>query len=132
MHEFTVTSWIVEALFDLVKKEGADRVFEVHLRIGKLRALSLDQVRFCYDVLAKGTALEGSSLIIEESAGRVRCVNCSYHAEFNPEGDTYHFGLPPLSCPQCGSSVSVEGGDECVITKIRMQVPSALESATPP
>jgi hydrogenase nickel incorporation protein HypA/HybF len=131
MHEFTVTSWIVDALLDLVKKQGASKVLEVHLRVGKLRALSLDQLRFCYDVLSKENALEGSNLIIEESAGKVRCVNCSYQGEFNPEGDAYHFGLPPLSCPHCGGSVSVEGGDECVITKVRMQIPSAVERAAP-
>lgn len=124
MHEFTVTSWIVEALLDLVRKQGSKRVLEVHLRIGKLRALSTDQVGFCYGVLSKGTVLEGSQLIIEESAGKVRCTNCGYQGEFNPEGDAYHFGLPPLICPTCSSSLLIEGGDECVITKVRLQLPS--------
>ena len=130
MHEFTMTSWIVEALFDLVRKEDAKQVLEVHLRIGKLRALSTDQVRFCYGVLSKGTVLEGSELIIEESAGKIRCGNCGYQGEFNPEGDAYHFGLPPLICPMCSSSLLIEGGDECVITRVRMQLPSTPPEST--
>ncbi len=125
MHEFTVTSWIVDALLELVRKQGASQVSEVHLRVGKLRALSLEQLRFCYGVLSKGTVLEGSRLLIEQNVGKVRCDNCGYCGEFDPEGDTYHFGILPLACPMCDGIVSVEGGDECVITKVRMQVPSA-------
>ena len=131
MHEFTVTSWIVDALLDLVRKQGASHVLEVNLRVGKLRALSVDQVRFCYGVISKDTVLEGSKLIIEESPGKVHCPNCGHQSEFNPEGDAYHFGLPPLICSMCGGSLMIEGGDECVITKVRMQLPSTAAESTP-
>lgn len=131
MHEFTVTSLIVDALLDLARRQSASQVLEVNLKIGKLRALSLDQLRFCYEVLCKGNVLEGSTLIIEESPGELRCVNCDYRNEFNPAGDAYHFGLPPMSCPDCGGSLSVEGGDDCVITKVRMRIPSSPEKPAP-
>jgi len=132
MHEFSVTSWIVDALLDLAKRHGASSVQEVHLRIGSLRALSIDQVKFCYGVLAKGTTLEGSRLVIEEVPGKLRCSACSYRGEFNPQDDAYHFGIPPLVCPECGAPLLIEGGDECVIAKVRMLLPSARESSTSP
>jgi hydrogenase nickel incorporation protein HypA/HybF len=128
MHEFTVTSWIVDALLELARKQGASRVVEVHLRIGKLRALSADQLMFCYEVLSKGTMLEGSTLVFEESAGKVRCENCGYSNEFDPDGDEYHYGLPILACPSCNGTVVVEGGDECVITKVRVEIGSSPKS----
>jgi hydrogenase nickel incorporation protein HypA/HybF len=131
MHEFSVTSWIVEALLDLVNKHGATRVVEVHLRIGSLRALSIDQVKFCYDVLAKGTVLQGSRLIIEEVPGKLRCTACKYRGEFNSHDDAFHFGIPPLACPECGEALSIEGGDECVIAKVRMLLPSAGDGGAP-
>ena len=127
MHEFTVTSWIVDALLELVRKQGARRVVEVQLRVGKLRALSTDQLKFCYGVLSKGTMLEGSKLVFEESPGKVRCGNCGYTSEFDPDGDEYHYGLPILACPACNGTVVVEGGDECVITKVRIEIPSSPE-----
>jgi len=127
MHEFTIASSIVEALLDLAREQGSSKVLKVHLRIGKLRALSIEQVKFSYDILAKGTALEGSSLTVEESAGSVRCPSCSYHGEFNPDDLSFHFGVPPLLCPQCGNSLSIDGGDECVITKVRMLASTAKE-----
>ena len=132
MHELTVTSLIVEALLDLAGRQRANRVLEINLRVGKLRALSLDQLRFCYGVLSRGTILEGSRLIIEQSVGKVRCDNCGYAGEFDPEGDEYHFGLRPFVCQSCGSSLSVEGGDECVISKVRMQLPSSAETPAVP
>jgi hydrogenase nickel incorporation protein HypA/HybF len=129
MHELSVTSAIVDALLDLVKKHGASQVEEVHLKIGTLRALSVEQVKFCYQILSKGTALDGSKLIVEEVAGELECSNCSYSGQFNAQDDSYHFGIPLLVCPVCGSSLLVKGGDECVIGKVRMQVPSKTESS---
>jgi hydrogenase nickel incorporation protein HypA/HybF len=126
-----MTSWIVDALLELTTKQQAKRVLEVNLRIGKLRVLSIDQVKFCYGILTKGTVLEGSKLVVEETAGKVRCGSCGYSGEFNPEGDAYHFGIPPLICPTCGGSLAIEGGDECVITRVRMELPSETKQ-TPP
>jgi hydrogenase nickel incorporation protein HypA/HybF len=131
MHEFSVTSWIVEALLDLAKEQGASRVVEVHLRIGTLRALSIDQVKFCYEILTKGTVLQGSRLLVEETPGKLRCTACNYRGEFNSHDDAFHFGIPPLACPECGEALSIEGGDECVIAKVRMTLPSAEEGGAP-
>jgi hydrogenase nickel incorporation protein HypA/HybF len=125
MHEFTITTYLVEALLDLVKQQGSRRVLEVHLKVGRLRALSVEQVKFSYNILAKGTVLEGSKLIVDEANGTVHCATCNYREEFNPEDPLlFHYGLPRLDCPKCGKPLAIEGGDECVITKVRMVVPS--------
>ena len=124
MHEFSFATSIVESVLDLAAKQGASRVLEVHLRIGKLRALSTEQLCFSYGILAKGGILEGSQLIVEESTGSLTCGHCGYHGEFDPEGDSsFHFGIPPLICPKCGGTLSIEGGDECLITSVRMALP---------
>jgi hydrogenase nickel incorporation protein HypA/HybF len=125
MHEFSFASSIVESVLDLASKQGASKVLEVHLRIGKLRALSVEQLRFSYGILAERGVLEGSQLIVEESPGRLRCDRCGYNGEFDPEGDSaFHFGIPLLMCPQCGGSLNIEGGDECLITSVRMVLPT--------
>lgn len=128
MHEFTITTYLVEALLDLVKQKGSKRVLEVHLKVGKLRALSVEQVKFCYGIVSKGTVLEDSKLIVEEAIGTVHCTACNYRDEFNPEDPLlFHYGLPRLDCPHCGNPLTIEGGDECVITKVRMVLPSEVE-----
>jgi hydrogenase nickel incorporation protein HypA/HybF len=134
MHEFSFATSIVESLLDLARKQSASKVLGVQMRIGKLRALSTEQLRFCYGILAKGTVLEGSQLTIEEAPGRLTCPRCGYGGEFDPEGDlSFHFGMPALTCPQCSGSLDIEGGDECTITSVRMVLPTAKNAhAAPP
>jgi hydrogenase nickel insertion protein HypA len=124
MHEFTVASLIVDALLDLAKKQGSKRVLDVHLRVGKLRSLSTEQVKFSYGILTKGTILEGSRLIVEEVTANVHCPKCGYDSKLDPDGDSsYHFALPSLVCPRCRDALSIIGGDECIISKVKMELP---------
>ena len=126
MHEFTITTALVEALIDLAKQQGAKRVLEVHLKVGRLRALSAEQVKFSYGILTNETVLKGSKLVIEETNGAVHCGTCDYREAFNPDDPTlFHYGIPRLECPKCGNPLAIEGGDECVISKVKMVLPSS-------
>jgi hydrogenase nickel incorporation protein HypA/HybF len=130
VHEFAIATSLVEALLELVKKQSASKVLEVHLRVGKLRVLSIDQLKFSYEILSKGTALEGSLLDVEETPGYARCTNCHYAEKLETDDFSFHFSLPQMTCPQCGANLILEGGDECLITRVRMIAPSA-SSAVP-
>ena len=66
MHEFSMTERLIEAVLHEAEKRGAKRVVEVRLSIGKLMFLGLEQVKFAYATLVRGTILEGSKLMIEE------------------------------------------------------------------
>ncbi len=116
----TVTASLVEAVLDLAQREHATKVVEVHLKVGKLRALSIEQLKFCYDILSKQTILEGSKLLVDETPGKVRCSSCDYAGEVDSGDDAYHFGVVSMVCPKCANMLEIEGGDECVISKVRM------------
>lgn len=123
MHEFSVTSQVVQSVLAEAEKRGAKKVTEVDLVIGKLTFLGLEQVQFAYEVLAKDTILEGSKLVIEEQEGIVKCNKCGYEGGFKYEDDPlYHVPVPTLKCPQCGSVVSIVAGKECTIKSIKMMV----------
>jgi len=118
-----VTSQIVRSVLEEAEKQKAKKVTEVHLTIGKLTFLGLEQVRFAFEALTKGTIMEGSKLIIEEQEGVVRCSHCDYEGGFKYEDDPmYHVPVPTLKCPQCGSIVSIVAGKECTIKTLRMMV----------
>lgn len=123
MHEFSVTSQIVQSVLAEAEKHKAKKVTEVHLIIGKLTFLGVEQVRFAYEALSKGTIIEGSKLVIDEQEGAVKCGNCGYEGNFKYEDDPlYHVPVPTLKCPQCGNVVSIVSGKECIIKTVKMLI----------
>jgi hydrogenase nickel incorporation protein HypA/HybF len=73
MHEMGITQSIVA----IVAEQAAGRkVKRVTLEIGKLAAVMPDAIRFCFDVVAQGSALDGAALDIIEVPGRARCLDC--------------------------------------------------------
>ncbi len=73
MHEMGLTQSIVA----IVSEQAAGRkVRRVTLEIGKLAAVMPDAIRFCFDVVAQGSALDGAALDIVEIPGRARCRDC--------------------------------------------------------
>ncbi len=119
MHEFSVTQQIVKTVLDEALKHNAKRVTSVHLIIGKLTFLGLEQIRFSYRLLAKGTILERSKLVIEEKEPVVRCPSCGYEGPAKYLDDpAFHLGIPTLTCPKCGNQVTIASGRECTIKDI--------------
>lgn len=77
MHELGITRSIVAIVSEQAKGR---KVRRVTLDIGKLSGIEAPAVRFCFDVVAEGTVLEGATLDIHEIEGRARCAACG--AEF--------------------------------------------------
>jgi len=128
VHEYTIASSIVDSVLDLAKQQNSRKVVEVRMKIGKLKVISVDQLKFSYEILSKGTALEGSQLNVLETDGSVKCPNCGYASRMEMDDASFHFGIPSMLCPTCGSGLMIEGGDECIITKVRMLVPTNQKS----
>ena len=118
-----MTSQIVQSVLAEAERRKAKKVTEVHLVIGKLTFLGLEQVRFAYEALTKGTVMEGSRLSIEEREGVVKCNHCGYEGGFKYEDDPiYHVSVPTLKCPKCASVVVIAAGKECTVKTIKMMV----------
>ncbi len=123
MHEFAVTSQLVEAVLREAEKYKAEGVLEVHLIVGELTYLEPRQIRECYRLLIKDTRLAGSRLRISRSEGAVECPSCGYVGPIGVLKDpAYHLVYPTLACPKCGLSTKVTHGRECLVKRIRMVV----------
>ena len=73
MHEMSITRNIVS----IVSEHARDRrVVRVRLEIGELSAVIPEAVEFCFDVVAKGTLLEGAKLEIVQVPGLAQCRSC--------------------------------------------------------
>lgn len=73
MHELAITESVVAGVLERVA--GA-RVTRVVLEIGALSGVAPDAIRFCFDLCARGTRLEGAELEIAVTPGRARCRDC--------------------------------------------------------
>jgi hydrogenase nickel incorporation protein HypA/HybF len=73
VHELGITAEIVALA--AAHARGA-RVRRVVVDIGALTAVLPDAVRFCFDVCAEGTPVEGAQLTINEIPACARCASC--------------------------------------------------------
>jgi hydrogenase nickel incorporation protein HypA/HybF len=78
MHELSITQGIVESVCEAVP-DG--KVLAVTVEIGKLSGVVSDSVRFCFDLCARDTPLEGARLDIVDVPGVGRCGSCQHEME---------------------------------------------------
>lgn len=78
MHELAITQGIVEGVCEALPDK---QILAVTVEIGRLSGVVADSVRFCFDLCAKGTPLEGARLEIVDVPGRGRCGSCQRELE---------------------------------------------------
>lgn len=94
MHEMGIANSILDAVRKETARYPGSQPRKVGVKLGELTAVDPEALRFCFEVLAKETELEGLAIDIEICPRLHLCQNCS--AEF-PVRD-YEF-----QCPHCGS-----------------------------
>ncbi len=108
MHELAITQSVVDAV---MARTGDRTVTTVRMRIGRLSGVVPDSMRFCFELVTEGTALEGARLEIDEPGGAAHCRSCG--ADFT---------LPDLVllC-RCGSAdVEVRAGRELLVSSVEV------------
>lgn len=110
MHELGITRNLVAIVSE---QAHGQRVRRVWLEIGARTALMPDAVRFCFDVVAQGTVLEGAALDILEILPGLQCEDCGSCAASIDE---------LRHCAQCGSSkLRRRSGDELNIKAMEVE-----------
>lgn len=102
---------VLEAVMKVAKENRAKKVKSVHIVVGNLLMLNPEQLKFCYDVVTKGTIAEDSELEIEVVKAKIKCTNCGKRFE-------EYIGI----CDKCGGILSVEGGKEMFLKRVKMEV----------
>ncbi len=122
MHEFSVMSQIVDAIIEEAEKREAKKIEGVTIELGEFTMLGEEQMRFSFEVLAKGTMMEDAVVAFRRTDGEIECA-CGYRGMMSPSEDAAHGLTLILECPKCGGAATIVGGRECVIRDIRMVVP---------
>ncbi len=112
MHEMGLAQNILDIVLRTAAANGARRVVRVKLRAGQLRAIVPEQLRFCFEFVAKDSLAEGAELAVQVVPIRSRCRGCA--AEFEVEAFR-------VVCPGCGGGdLDILQGKELLVENIEI------------
>lgn len=86
------------------------------MQVGALSGVVEDSLQFCYELASKGTALEGSRLVVTQLPVIIHCAACDSDAELP--------GVQSFRCPRCGAlSGDIRQGRELAIESLEIEEP---------
>ena len=110
MHELSLTRHVVSMV---AERAAGRRVTAVKLRIGRLSGVSVEAVRFAFDVCAQGTCAERARLLVTEPEGRGECPACGRSSPMESLVE---------ACASCRMTpLRVVSGEELMIESIEME-----------
>jgi hydrogenase nickel incorporation protein HypA/HybF len=110
MHELGICRNLIDvALSAMAERGAAGPAKSLQVEVGRFTAVVPDSLRFYFDVLSRGTLLEGAELEIESIPLRTRCRSCAQETE--PE-------LPSLLCLKCDGVVEIVSGRELRLVSV--------------
>jgi hydrogenase nickel incorporation protein HypA/HybF len=87
-------------------------VTQVTVRIGHLRQVVPDALRFGWELLTDATELQGCELVVEQVPAVVECRECGAETTLD---------MPILACSGCGSfEVTLRSGEEFLFVSMEV------------
>ncbi len=112
MHEMSIVMGLVDIIKEEMERHGAKRLCSVRVKIGKLTAVVPEALNFCFDIITKGTPMEGAKIIMEFPPLKAYCIDCNKEFEI----EEYVF-----RCPSCGSEkILTDGGRDLSIEELEV------------
>jgi hydrogenase nickel incorporation protein HypA/HybF len=110
MHELSVATAVLNTA---VKHAGGRPVSVVNLRVGRMRQVVPESLRFYFEIVARDTACEEAELELVEISTELRCAACE--RRWSPQ-------IPAFRCPDCASAdVRVLAGEELEVDYIEVE-----------
>lgn len=122
MHELSISRAIVNAA---LRHAGGRRVTAVDVRVGGLRQVVPDSLRFYFGIVARDTDAQGAELRLQVVGSRLRCPACWREWDPAPPPLATHGEswagvpvVPTFRCPTCGEAGEVLMGGELQVESI--------------
>ena len=119
MHEMALAQSMLEIVEQAARENRAPRVTVVRVEVGALSHVEPDALRFCFDVVTRGSLADGARFDIRVIPGAAWCMPCATTVPLARLGEP---------CPRCGSyQLAVSAGDAMRVSEI--EIASGRESA---
>jgi hydrogenase nickel incorporation protein HypA/HybF len=114
MHEMVMAEQIVAELHRLAEQHRPCRLKRVTLKVGVMRQVVAELLRFALTAASKGGPADGAEWVIDPVPVRCRCQECG--AEFEIVEWNYR-------CPKCqsGRVTPASRGDEAIIETVTLE-----------
>jgi hydrogenase nickel incorporation protein HypA/HybF len=117
MHEMSIVEALMEQIIEMSQDEDWGAVTRIRLKVGSMRQIVPDILKFCFDVASKGTIMENALLEIDEIPLLIKCDECGYLWS-----DREYLGM----CPKCSSiNVNLLNGMELELTNLEVETKHA-------
>jgi hydrogenase nickel incorporation protein HypA/HybF len=112
VHEVGVMQDALEVALEHARRQGAQRIHRITLRVGPLAGVVPESLAFAFDVVARGTIAEGARLEVQDVPVVCFCPACA--EEFRP-------GAWFFECPRCGQATDqVRQGRELELASLEV------------
>lgn len=113
MHELAICESLLGVIEDTAKAQNFRRVTRVRLEIGPFSGVEIEALRFGFDVVTKGSLVDGAALDIVALEGKAWCFACNEAVTITDRAE---------GCPRCGSfHLQVTGGKELRIKDLEVE-----------
>ncbi len=113
MHELGIAGEILSVILTEAARHEAKKVTEVTVRVGVLRGIVPENLRFLFGNLAGDTIASGAPLVVEEEPVVIECGKCG-----ESETAAMAWECPSCKCPD----IAVRGGDSLSIVSVELDV----------
>lgn len=113
MHEMSIAQSLVDILSEEMTRHNAGALKSVRLHLGRLSAIVPESLSFCFEVITKGSKMEGARLDMEIIPLRGSCKKCLREFEIKD----YAF-----VCPHCESpEIETIAGQDLSIVEMEVE-----------
>lgn len=131
MHEYGLMQDVVDQVLRAHVQEGDRRVAAVRIEVGEFAVASRESLKTAYEILTRGTPLEGSVLEISEVAGHAACPACAFEGSAVEVGEEVGEHPALLLCPRCGSPLLVTAGAGIAVLGVQLMDRGNLDTDGP-
>jgi hydrogenase nickel incorporation protein HypA/HybF len=121
MHEYGLMEDVVNVALEACRRAGDPVVARVRVEVGEFAVASRESLKTAFEVLTRGTPLEGTRLEISEVSGRAVCDACDFAGSAADLGT--ELSEPPnlVLCPRCGMPLRVTAGGGISVIDVQLK-----------
>jgi len=123
MHEIRAMQTVIRTILACMQQAGASHVTHAQLALSVSEHVTAEVAHQSFEMLTRGTPIEGASLSIQWVPATYQCLTCLYRFENGEPSEQ-------VLCPKCGeAALEVERQEVCVVRSLDVSFSDAVQSA---